>query len=237
MVQMATGAMDSAIPIGQNRRNETAGGMSMQQAGFLKRSKRTMRRVEKYIDDLVTKSLWRYMQFDSGRYPQDMKFRVNGTMGLMAREVENQQLVQMLGFVPPESPAHGLIIQALFENTGSAEKDTLRQAVEAMNQPPSPEEQQRQQEMQQLQMRLAVAEAEKEEGLARKAAAEAELALAKARHEVIDADLEDDRLEIAAANAATGAEKARQTARQNDIAAAKVRVELQKQNSSESGQR
>lgn len=230
MVQMATGAMDSAIPLGQNRRNETAGGMSMMQAGFLKRSKRTMRRVEKYIDKLVTKSLWRYMQFDSSRYPQDIKFKVNGTMGLMAREVENQQLVQMLGFVPPESPAHGLIIQALFENTSSADKDTLKKAVQAMNQPPSPEEQQRQQQLQELQLRLAIAEAEKEEGLAKKAAAEAELALARARHEIIDADLEDDRLEISALNAATGAEKARQTARQNEINAAKVAVEARKVN-------
>lgn len=230
MVQMATGAMDSAIPIGQNRRNETSSGMSMMQSGFLKRSKRTMRRVEKFLDRLVTKSLWRYMQFDKMRYPQDAKFTVNSTMGMMAREVENQQLVQMLGFVPPESPAHGLIIQALFENTNSAEKDVLKAAIQEMNKPPSEEQIQRQQQIEALQLRLATAEANKEEALAKKAEAEAQLALAKARHEIIDADLEDDRLEIAAANAATGAEKARQTARQNDIAAAKVAVENKKVN-------
>ena len=228
MVQMATGAMDSAIPLGQNRRNETAGGMSMMQAGFLKRSKRTMRRVEKYIDRLVTKSLWRYMQFDPQRYPQDMKFKVNGTMGLMAREVENQQLVQMLGFVPPESPAHGLIVQALFENTGSAEKDVLKQAIAQMNQPPSQEEQQMAQEMKALQLRQARAEVAEQEAKAAKAAAEAKLAEAKTVHTLVQADLEDDKLEIAAANAATGAEKARITREQTAVARERNQIEKEK---------
>ncbi len=228
MVQMATGAMDSAIPIGQNRRNETAGGMSMQQAGFLKRSKRTMRRVERYLDQLVTKSLWRYMQFDPQRYAQDMKFKVNGTIGLMAREVENQQLVQMLGFVPPESPAHGLIVQALFENTNSAEKDVLKAAIEQMNKPPSEEEQQMQQMQQQLALKMMQLEVAEKEAVVAKLRAEAGLKEAQTYHEIVDAELEDDRLEIAAANAATGAEKARQTAIQNKVALAKVEVDREK---------
>ena len=228
MVQMATGAMDSAIPVGQNRRNETMGGMGMMQAGFLKRSKRTMRRVEKFLDSLVTQSLWRYMQFDPGRYPRDMKFVVNGTMGMMAREVENQQLVQMLGFVPPESPAHGLIVQAIFENSSSADKDVLKQSIQEMNKPPTPEEQQMQQQMQQLQLRMQTAETEKEEALAQKAAAEAQLALAKTQHELVLADLEDDKVELAAANAATGAEKTRLQREQIAVAREKNQVEREK---------
>jgi hypothetical protein len=228
MVQMATGAMDSAIPIGQNRRNETMGGMGMQQAGFLKRSKRTMRRVERFLDSLVTQSLWRYMQFDPARYPEDMKFKVSGTMGMMAREVENQQLVQMLGFVPPESPAHGLIVQAIFENSSSADKDALKAAIQEMNRPPSEEEQQMQQQMQQLQLRMQTAEVEKEEALAQKAAAEAQLALAKTKHEMVLADLEDDKVELAAANAATGAEKTRLQREQIAVAREKNQIEEKK---------
>jgi len=228
MVQMATGAMDSAIPLGQNRRNETAGGMSMMQAGFLKRSKRTMRRVEKYLDKVITKSLWRYMQFDSARYPQDIKFKVNGTIGLMAREVENQQLVQMLGFVPPESPAHGLIIQALFENTNSAEKDVLKKAIQQMNQPPSEEDQKIAQMQKELQLKMMQLEVAEKEATVRKLTMEAALKEAQTAHEYIEADLEDDKMEIAAANAATGAEKARQTAIQNQVAMAKVAVDAKK---------
>ena len=228
MVQMATGAMDSAIPLGQNRRNETAGGMSMMQAGFLKRSKRTMRRVEKYLDKVITKSLWRYMQFDKARYPQDIKFKVNGTIGLMAREVENQQLVQMLGFVPPESPAHGLIIQALFENTNSAEKDVLKKAIQQMNQPPSEEDQKIAQMQKELQLKMMQLEVAEKEATVRKLQMEAALKEAQTAHEYIEADLEDDKMEIAAANAATGAEKARQTAIQNQVAMAKVAVDAKK---------
>lgn len=228
MVQMATGAMDSASPLSTSRRNETSGGMSMMQSGFLKRSKRTMRRVEKYLDAIVTKSLWRYMQFDGERYPQDMKFKVNSTMGIMAREVENQQLVQMLGFVPPESPAHGLIVQALFENTNSSEKDVLKQAVQEMNKPPSEEEKQMAQKQQQLQMQMQELEVAEKQATVAKLQAEAELAKAKTVHEMIDADLEDDRLEIAAANAATGAEKARMANDQNKIALRKIAVDEKK---------
>lgn len=228
MVQMATGAMDSAIPIGQNRRNETAGGMSMMQSGFLKRSKRTMRRVEKFLDKVVTRSLWRYMQFEPERYPVDMKFVVNSTMGMMAREVENQQLVQMLGFVPPESPAHSLIIQALFENTNSAEKDVLKQAIEAMNKPPSEEEQQMAQMQKELQLRAMKAEVEEKEMTVAKLKAETELALAKAHGEMVDADLADDLVEIQAANAVTAAAKARVADRQVDASLQKVEADKKK---------
>lgn len=228
MVQMATGAMDSAMPIGQNRRNETSGGMSQMNAAFLKRSKRTMRRVEKYLSDFVTKSLWRYMQFDSQRYPQDAIFKVNSTMGIMAREVENQQLVQMLGFVNDNQQVQNIIIQALFDNTASADKDVLRQAIQVMNAPPTPEEKQQEEMQKALQQRMLKAQVEEQEAKVAKLAAETELAKAKAFHEVIDADLEDDRIEIQAANAATGAEKARQTSRQNDINALKVAVDNKK---------
>ena len=234
MVSMATGAMDSATPIGQNRRNETSGGMSQMNSAFLKRSKRTMRRVEKFLGELITKSLWRYMQFDSKRYPEDAIFKVNSTMGLMAREVENQQLVQMLGFVPPESPAHGLIIQALFANTNSADKAELKKAIDTMNQPPSEEE--KQQEQQQKQMAM---EAQKQElrGLTLendKLEAEMGLLKAKTEHELVKSDLEDDMVEIQAANAATGAQKARVAGDSNQIALAKVAADSKRDRSKKS---
>lgn len=230
MVSMATGAMDTATPLGQGRRNETSGGMSQMNSAFLKRSKRTMRRVEKFMDALVTKSLWRYMQFDSSRYPQDAVFTVNNTMGLMAREVENQQLVQMLGFVPPESPAHGIIVQALFQNTNSSDKAQLKSAIDEMNKPPTEEEKQQQAQQQQMEFE---AKQQQLRGLKLendKLEAEMNLLRAKAEHEDIKADLEDDLVEIQAANAATGAEKARMANDQNKIAAAKVGVELKKAN-------
>jgi len=231
MVSMATGAMDSAMPVAGNRRNETSGGMSQMNSAFLKRSKRTMRRVEKYLDTIVRRSLWRFMQFDGQRYPQDMKFIVNSTMGLMAREVENQQLVQMLGFVPDNSPAQNIIIQALFENTNSADKLTLKEAIKQMNAPPSEEEKQLQQMKQQIEMEMMKQQLREQTAKADKLEAESVFTMERAKHTAIVADLEDDKVDIAAANAATGAEKARQTARQNDVAIAKVAVENKKINS------
>lgn len=229
MVQMATGAMDSATPLSTARRNETASGMSMMNSGFIKRSKRTMQNVERqFLAPLVRKALWRYMQFDPQRYPYDMKFLVNSTMGIMAKEVENAQLINMLGFVPQESPAHSIIVKAIFDNTASANKKELNEAITEMMRPPSEEQQQKQQQIEELQLRLELAKVSKEEAQARKFAAEAELALARAEHERVEADLEDDLVEIQAANASTAAEKARVQRLQTEVAAERNEVEAMK---------
>jgi hypothetical protein len=236
MVQMGTGAMDSATPIGINSRNETASGMSQLQAGALKRSKRTMQNLERqFLDPLIKKSLWRMMQFAPDRYPADFEFTTNATMGIMAKEVENAQLINMLGFVPPDSPAHPILIQAIFDNSASANKKELNEAIKAMTAPPSEEEQQRAQQLQELQLRLAIAEAntaeaeaKKEAAMAAKAEAEVRLIIEKTRHERIDADLEDERVEIQAANAVTAAEKARVARVQTDVARERNQLDREK---------
>jgi hypothetical protein len=210
MVQMGTGAMDSAAPLSTNRRNETVGGMSMLNAGFLKRSKRTMKNLERqFLDPLIRRCLWRYMQFDPDRYPQDMVFRIRTAMGIMAKEVEQAQLTQLMGYTPPESPAHKILLKAIFDNTASAEKDELKKAVEAMLAPPSPEEQQMQQQMQQLQMRSAQADVAEKEAKAQASIAAAQLSMAKAKREMVLADLEDDKVQIEAAHAAVAAQHVR----------------------------
>lgn len=210
MVQMGTGSMDSASPLSTNRRNETMGGMSMLNAGFLKRSKRTMQNIERqFLSPLIRRSLWRYMQFDPDRYPKDMTFRVKTAMGMMAKEVELQTLTGVLGYVPPESPAHKIILAAVMSNTASSEKDELKKAIDAMLQPPSPQEVQQQQEMQKAQADLLKAQLATEQAKAQEAQANAQLAMAKAKREMVLADLEDDKVDIAAANAAIQAEAVR----------------------------
>jgi hypothetical protein len=217
MVQMGTGAMDSATPLSTNRRNETASGMSMLSASMLKRSKRTMKNIERqFLDPLIRRSLWRYMQFDPERYPKDMVFKVRAAMGIMAKEVEQGQLTQMLGFVPPESPAHKIILKAIFDNTASYEKDELKKAIETMFQPPDPKTVKMQEQMQQIQLGMAQAALAKEQAAAAKAAAEAELAKAKAKRELVLAELEDDKVSIEAANAAVAAEQVRVSQRKVD---------------------
>lgn len=214
MVQMSTGAMDSAIPIKENRRNETASGMSQMMAGFLKRAKRTMANIEReFLDPLITRSLWRYMQFDPERYPQDMRFVVHSTMGIMAKEVEQTTLTQVLGFVPPESPAHKVITAAILNNTTSAEEGEIKKAVEEMMKPPTPEQQQMQQFMQQMQMQMAQLQMQNAQLENQKLEAETQKLLAEAKLAAVKAEFEDDRVEIEAANAATNAENARNKGR------------------------
>lgn len=228
MVQMGTGAMDSATPVGVNSRNETMGGMSMMHTGFIKRARRTMQNVERgFLDKFIKKALWRYMQFEPERYPYDMQFVVHSTMGIMAKEVETQQLVQMLGFTPPESPAHMLILKAIFMNTVSAEKESLVQAIDAMTQPPTPEQEQEQQYLRQLALQKAEAEVKEVQANAMRSEAQAMQAMATAQHTMIKADLEDEQIEIQAANAATGAAKVKTSEAMSIIAARKAILDAQ----------
>ena len=231
MVQMGTGAMDTASPLSTNRRNETASGMSMMHTGFIKRAKRTMQNVErKFMGPLLQKALWRYMQFDPDRYPVDFKFKVNSGMGIMAKELEQQQLIQLLGFVPPESQAHMILLGAIFENTPSANKRELKAAMDALVEAakPTPEQQQMQQQQQELALRMAQAEVSKVEAEAARAMAEAELSKAKAQRELVLADLEDDKVQLQATEVAVSAERTRAQMKQTEVASQRNAIELEK---------
>ena len=144
-LQNATGAMDAATPSGISARNNTASGMSMIMGGAIKRSKRTMANIERYFTKpLIHKIAWRRMQFDVERYPvMDVKFTVYGTLGIMAREVEQQQLSQLLSTVPPDSPAYWMLIRSIYENGTISNKDEMLSLVDQLLQktlqPPQPD--------------------------------------------------------------------------------------------------
>lgn len=218
MVSMATGAMDSAAPLQTNRRNETASGMSMMGSGFIKRSKRAMGNVERnFLQPLIRKSLWRYMQFDPGKFPQDYSFTPTATMGIMAKEVENAQLINMLGFLEPQSPEYNIVVKAVFDNSSSSNKQDLNQAMEQMLAPPSEEQQQQEQQAAQMAMEAAQLEMEQARKDIEKTVAEINKLESETEKNIVMTDLEDDKVEIQAANAVTGAEKARMGHEQNTI--------------------
>ncbi|MGH8655834.1 MAG: portal protein [Gammaproteobacteria bacterium] len=227
MVQMATGSIDSAAPIGINPRNATASGMSMMLAGALKRSKRTMRNIERYfLIPLVKKALWRYIQFDPTRYPaRDYKFVVRSTLGIMAREVEQQMLTSMASTTPPASPAYWILMKAIIENSSVSVKDQVLETVDQMiaqaqatpEEPPlnddalqmhsdkmrveveklKLESRKLDQRDQELMMQYAEVQSKVENTtfIQRKITAEAELAQAQAHVEVLEAALEAGKLE------------------------------------------
>jgi hypothetical protein len=151
MVQMATGAADSATPTDINSKNTTASGISMQAGAVIKRAKLTMQNVDEALNSLVRKSLIRYMQFDQERYPMDLDFTVCSTMSIMAKEFEQVQMTNLLAIIPPESPAYLMILKAIIDNYSGPSKAKLCAAIEQMMKP-DPQQQKMQQMQAQLQM-------------------------------------------------------------------------------------
>ena len=144
MVQMGTGAMDSATPTSISPRNATASGMSMIASGAIKRSKRTLANIERmFIVPFVTKAAWRYMQFDPDRFPtKDVKFKVTSTLGMMARELEQQQLTNLLQTTQPGTPAYWMVLKSIYENSSISDREAMvaltDKQLEASLQPPQP---------------------------------------------------------------------------------------------------
>jgi len=132
MVTVATGAMDTAAPLGVNPRNETASGMSMMLSAVLKRSKRTLRNIEnQFLSPLVHKFAWRYMQFDNERYPvKDYHFKVVGALGAQAREFEVAQLTQLLQTQPAEQPGYWIILRGIMRNYNVEDKEDLIKIID-----------------------------------------------------------------------------------------------------------
>ena len=140
MGQQATGALDTAS-LRQGMRDETATGSAIAASGIIKRSKRTMYNIEGFLDKVVTRTARLKMQYDEERYPQDYQFRVRGTMGIMAREIEAQFMTNLLQIIGGDSPAGMPIIRAIFEHSGSPVKDEVLAALKAIEEKkPSPEE-------------------------------------------------------------------------------------------------
>ncbi len=135
-VQMGTGAMDSATPIADNARNATSGGMSMIQGGAIKRSKRTLANIERrFTRPFIHKAAWRYMQFAPDRYPvHDIEFNVHSTLGIMARELEQNQLANMMKTVPAESPAFWMLLKGIFEHSDITNREEMLSIIEQMMQ-------------------------------------------------------------------------------------------------------
>jgi len=153
MVQQSTGAIDSAgIPASINGEG-TAAGISMGLGAIIKRHKRTLINFqENFLIPMIEKSACRYMQFVPELYPvKDYKFVVTSTLGIIAREYEVTQLVQLLQTMPQGSPMYNQLVLAVIDSMALANRDEFKATIEQMNQP-NPEEQEVQKMAQQLQM-------------------------------------------------------------------------------------
>jgi len=153
MVQMATGAIDAAGIPGSINGDATAAGISMSLGAIIKRHKRTLINFQdSFLLPFVTKAAHRYMQFTPDLYPvQDFKFVASSSLGIIAREYEVTQLVQLLQTMSPESPMYPLLIQSIVDNMNLSNREEIIQGLQQANQP-NPEQQQMQMQLQQLQM-------------------------------------------------------------------------------------
>jgi hypothetical protein len=153
MVQQATGAVDSAGMQGVVNGEATAGGISMGLGALIKRHKRTLINFqEAFLLPFVTKAAHRYMQFAPELYPvQDFKFVPTSSLGIIAREYEVTQLVQLLQTMGQDSPMYPMLIEAVIENMNISNREQIVAALK-QSQQPDPAAQQAAQQQQQVQL-------------------------------------------------------------------------------------
>ena len=184
MVQQATGAVDSAGIAGQVNGEATAAGISMSLGAIIKRHKRTLINFQQsFLLPFVTKAAHRYMQFDPENYPvADYKFIPTSTLGIIAREYEVTQLVQLLQTMQQDSPLYPVLIQSIIDNMNLSNREELIAAMQQANQPnPQAQQmamaaQQSQLEFQQSQTAALVGQAAESQARAGKLSIETQLA-------------------------------------------------------------
>lgn len=159
MLLQATGTLDSQGMISNVARDGGQGGMSMAVASIIKKYKRTLVNFqEDFLIPFIKKAAFRYMQFDPERYPSvDMNFIPTATLGIIAREYEQQQFIGLLQTLGPNTPVLPVILKGILANSSLSNRMELIAMLEKMAQP-DPQAQQMQQVQQQLALQAAQAQ-------------------------------------------------------------------------------
>lgn len=203
MVQTATGAIDSAGIPGSINGEATAAGISMSLGAIIKRHKRTLINFqESFVIPFVTKAAHRYMQFNPEAYPvADYKFVASSSLGIIAREYEVTQLVQLLQTMPADSPLYLSLIQSIIDNMNLSNREELIEQLAQASQP-SPEAQQAAQAAQQVQLEFQQSQTNALNGQAAESQARAQKIVAETQ--AIPVELENDRIKAVSTNIRAG---------------------------------
>jgi len=158
MLLQATGTVDSAGQPTQFTRDGAAQ-FSMSIAGIIKKYKRTLMNFqEDFLVPLIEKAAYRFMQFDPERYPTlDLKFTPLATLGIIAREYEQQQMIALLQTLGPDTPVLPMILRGIIASSSLPNRADMIIQLEQMMQP-NPEQQALQQAEIQLKVQAAQAE-------------------------------------------------------------------------------
>jgi hypothetical protein len=144
MLLQATGTLDSNGMVSQASRD--GGGMSMAVASIIKKYKRTLVNFqEDFLIPFIKKAAFRFMQFDPERYPSvDMNFIPTATLGIIAREYEQQQFIGLLQTLGADTPVLPILLKGIVGNSSLSNRMELIAKLDEMMQP-NPEAQQMQQ--------------------------------------------------------------------------------------------
>ena len=203
MVQTATGAIDSAGTAGSINGDATAAGISMSLGAIIKRHKRTLINFqESFLIPFVTKAAHRYMQFEPEIYPvADYKFEVSSSLGIIAREYEVTQLVQLLQTMSPDTPMYPQLVQSIIDNMNLSNREELIASLKQANEP-NPEAQQAQQAAQQAQLQFQASQTAALNGQAVESQARAQKIAMETQ--IMPQELEIDRIKAVTTNLQAG---------------------------------
>ena len=217
MVQMATGAIDAAGIPGSINGEAAAGAVSMSLGAIIKRHKRTLINFQdSFLIPLVSKVAWRYMQYDPDNFPaQDYKFVASSSLGVIAREYEVTQLVQLLQTLGQDSPMYPMLVEAVIENMSLSNREGMISQLREMNKP-NPQAQQLQQA--QLEMQMAAAQAQTALYQAQAAESQSRAGKLQAETQAIPTKLENDRIRAISSNLQVGSQDDKEFERRAKLA-------------------
>jgi len=196
MLLQATGTLDSQAMTRSVASGEAGGAsMSLAMSSIIKKNKQALMNFQDdFLIPLIKKVAYRYMQFDPERYPsRDFKFSPASTLGMVAREYEQQQFIGLLQTLGPESPVLPLVLKGIIKGSSLSNKEELAASLDQMNQP-NPEAQAIQQAQVQAQLQLVQAQINELNSRAAESQADAQEAMAKAQKTLVEAQLAPEEL-------------------------------------------
>ena len=224
MLLMATSTLDSQGMITPGSRD--AGGLAPAVAGIIKKYKRALVNFqEDFLIPFINKASWRRMQYDPERYQSvSVKFVPTATLGIIAREYEQQQIAFLIQTLGGNSPLTPVLMKGILKNSSLSTREAMIDELDQMSKP-NPQQQQIEQQKEMMSMKLLEAQAAELTSKAQKNTAEAQSApvLASAQVQKIDKEIQ---LEAAKSHDNLAQELARST---NDATLQKQQTDAEMQ--------
>ena len=217
MVQQSTGAVDSSGVGGSINGEATAAGISMSLGAIIKRHKRTLVNFqESFLIPFVSKAAWRYMQYEPELYPvSDYKFCATSSLGIIAREYEVSQLVQLLQTMGKDTPYYPVMLKSIVDNMNVANREELIGLIDKASQP-TPEAQKASEETRQAELAFQASQTAALSSQANESNARAGKLAAETQ--AVPQELEIERIKAITANIKEGSEDDKQFERRLAVA-------------------